>query len=100
MRTAVLTLVLATLTGCAVVPPSAWNFDPTQARAKQALPAAEYAALSERAGRLQAQRTEIRMRIAGERDVWQRQREYRELHGVGMALSPLERQLAAATPAP
>jgi hypothetical protein len=100
MRLATVSVFLVLLGGCAVVPPSAWNFDPGQPRAKNVLPAAEFAALADRVASLQAERTGIRARIAGEGDVWQRQREYGELHRVGMALSPLERQLAAATPAP
>lgn len=91
--------VATVLGGCAVVPPSAWDFDAMQPRAKTALPADEFAALSQRVAQLRAERDGIQARVAGERNVWQRQREYGELHRVGMQLSPLERQLADATPA-
>lgn len=99
MRTAATFLVLAVLAGCAVVPSAAWNVDPTQPPAARTLPPEEFAALSQRVAALQAERAQIRGRIAAERDVAQRQREEAQLHRVGMELSPLERQLAAAAPA-
>lgn len=89
----------AVLSGCAVVPPSAWDFDAMQPRAKTALPAEQFAALSQRVAQLRAERDGIQARVAGERNVWQRQREYADLHRVGLQLSPLERQLADATSA-
>ena len=98
MRKTIFLALLATLSGCAVVPPSAWNFDPTQPVARTAVPAAELAALNDRVVRLRSERDAIRTRIAAERDVWQRQRDYAVLHGVGMRLSPLERRLAAVEP--
>jgi hypothetical protein len=98
MRTAIFLALLAAVSGCAVVPPSAWNFDPTQPVARTAVPPAELAALTDHVAQLRTERDEIRARIAAERDVWQRQREYAALHGVGMRLSPLERQLAAIEP--
>lgn len=95
MRTAILLPLLVAVSGCAVVPPSAWNFDPMQSAGGTAVPAAEPGALTDRVAQLRIERNGIRARIAAERDVWQRQREYAELHRVGMRLSPLERQLAA-----
>jgi hypothetical protein len=91
--------LVALLSGCAVVPPSAWNFDAMQARARTPLPAEQFAALSQHVAHLRAERDGIRARVAGERNVWRRQREYEQLHRVGMQLSPLERELADATPA-
>ena len=91
--------LVALLSGCAVVPPSAWNFDAMQARARTPLPAEQFDALSQLVAQLRAERDGIRARVAGERNVWRRQREYEQLHRVGMQLSPLERELADATPA-
>jgi hypothetical protein len=100
MRPAHVCLALAAaLSGCTVVPPSAWDFDAMQPRAKTALPAEQLAALSQRVTQLRAERDDIQVRVAGERNVWERQRDYAQLHRVGMQLSPLERQLADATPA-
>lgn len=95
MRTAFCLSLLAVLAGCAVVPPAAWEFDPTRPAAKATLPAPQVAALTQRLAQLQLQRNEIRARIAAERDVRARQQLYADLHRVGMELSPLERQLAA-----
>ncbi|HWI83948.1 hypothetical protein [Ramlibacter sp.] len=78
-----------------MVPPSAWNFDPTQPAAKPELPAQQAGALTDRLAQLQSERNAIRARIAAERDVGQRQRLYEQLHRVGVQLSPLERRLAA-----
>ena len=99
MRTAIVLASCAAVGGCAVVPPSAWNHDPAQPVARTAVAAPELAGLTSRVAELRAARNEIRSRFAAERDVWQRQREYAELHRVGMRLSPLERQLAALEPA-
>ena len=95
MRTAVLLSLLLALCGCEAVPPQAWNFDPTQPQARVLLPPEQAAALTDRMAQLQLERNAIRARIAIESDVWARQAQYRELHRVGMELSPLERQLAA-----
>lgn len=84
---------LAALTGCAVVPPTAWNYDPARPQPKAVLASADAASLTDRVARLQIERNEIRARIASEPDVWRRQALYRQLHSVGMRLSPLERQL-------
>ena len=96
MRTALLLPLVAALAGCAVgvVPSRAWNFDPTQPQPKTSLAPEQAAALTDRLAQLQLERNEIRARIAGERDVWARQQQYRALHRVGMQLSPLERRLA------
>ncbi|MEO5671326.1 MAG: hypothetical protein ABIR26_11590 [Ramlibacter sp.] len=85
---------LALLGGCAVVPPSAWTFDPSQPRQREMLSAAEVTQLTDRTAQLQLRRNAIRDRIANERDVWARQGLYAELHAVGMELSPLERRLS------
>jgi hypothetical protein len=100
MRLAHVSFALAAiLGGCAVVPHSAWDFDPMAPRARTALAPEDYAALSGRVAQLQADRGGIQARIAVERDVWKRQRDYADLHRVGRTLSPLERQLADAVPA-
>jgi len=84
------------MAGCSsVVPPSALRFDPTRPAPKPVLPVQESAALSDRVAQLQLERIEIRTRIAAETDIWERQRHYAQLHGVGMELSPLERRLSA-----
>lgn len=86
----------AVLAGCSsVVPPAAWTFDPTRPAPRSAPPAAELAALTNRTAGLQLERNDIRGRIAAEGDARNRQPLYERLHAVGMALSPLERRLAA-----
>lgn len=95
MRIALVCAALAWLAGCSVVPPAAWTFDPARPSQKAALPAQELAALAQRGAQLQLERTEIRVRIAGQSDIRERQRLYGQLHEVGMELSPLERRLAA-----
>ena len=94
MRTAIFLPVLALCSACSVVPPQAWTFDPREPPPKIALPAAEVSVMTDRLAELQLERNQIRARIAAERDVWQRQEEYRQLHRVGRELSPLERQLS------
>ena len=94
MRTAIFLPVLALCSACSVVPPQAWTFDPRTPPPKISLPPAEVAALTNRQAELQTQRDQIRDRISSERDVWQRQEQYKQLHEVGMELSPLQRQLA------
>jgi hypothetical protein len=94
MRCVIPCALLALLAGCSVVPREAWTFDPTQPRPKASIPVEEAVALTDRTAQLQLQRNDIRARIAAEPDVWARQRLYRQLHAVGMELSPLERQLA------
>jgi uncharacterized lipoprotein YajG len=85
---------LALLAGCSVVPPAAWTFDPARPAPKAALSVQELAVLTDRVAQLQLERNGIRTRIAGESNVWERQRLYAQLHSVGMKLSPLERRLA------
>ena len=94
MRIAICFAASALLAGCAVVPPSAWTFDPNQPRQRELLTGEQVAALTDRSAQLQLRRNEIRDRIASERDIWARQGLYAELHQVGMQLSPLERRLA------
>lgn len=96
MKTVITCVALAWLSGCAVVPPDAWSFDPTRPAAKPVLPAEQLATLTDRVAELQLQRNAIRASIATQPDVWQRQNLYEQLHAVGMRLSPLERQLAGA----
>lgn len=96
MRIAFSCAALALLAGCSVVPPGAWTFDPTRPVAKAVLPVQELAGLTGRAAELQLERNEIRDRIAGQPDIWERQRLYAQLHSVGMELSPLERRLSSA----
>jgi hypothetical protein len=64
---------------------------------RASLPPDQLAALTNRMAELQIQRNEIRARISAEPDVWGRQRLYEELHTVGSQLSPLERELTAAS---
>jgi hypothetical protein len=85
--------VASALAGCAVVPATAWNYDPAQPQPRPVLAAAEAASLTDRVARLQIERNDIRARIATEPDVWRRLALYRQLHSVGTRLSPLERQL-------
>jgi hypothetical protein len=92
MRVAALPILLALLTGCSVVPQDAWTYDPAHPP-KAGLPMDEVVALTARVAELQLQRTQVRDRIASEPDVWARQSDYRELHRLGMQLSPLEREL-------
>lgn len=96
MRIVIVLSLLAALGGCSVgvVPPQAWNFDPTPPQPKASLPPEQVAVLTDRLAQLQIERNAIRARISVERDVWARQRQYAELHRVGLELSPLERRLA------
>jgi hypothetical protein len=77
------------------VPPAAWTFDPTRPAARETIAIQDAVALTDQVAQLQLQRNDIRARIAAEPDVMARQRLYGQLHAVGMALSPLERRLAA-----
>jgi hypothetical protein len=92
MRIAVLPAVLALLAGCSVVPNDAWTYNPAHPP-KATLPIEDVVALTSRVADLQVRRTQVRDRIAAEPDIWARQSDYRELHRIGMQLSPLERQL-------
>lgn len=94
MPIAVVCAALVLLAGCSVVPPESWTFDPTRPAPKVALYVHELAALAGRVAELQLERNEIRTRISGQTDIWERQRLYVQLHQVGMELSPLERRLA------
>ena len=87
-------LVLCCSCSVSVVPSQAWTFDPGQLQPRTRLAPEELAPLTARVAQLQLQRNEIRSRIAAETDVWQRQRQYAELHVVGMELAPLERRLS------
>jgi len=95
MRTVLTLIVAAGIGGCAVVPPAAWDFDPTRPAPQAALPPQQVVPMTQRLAQLQIERTAIRTGIAGQRDVRQRLALYEQLHRVGMELSPLERQLAA-----
>lgn len=95
MRIHLAIAALALVSGCSVVPPAAWTFDPTRPAPKETLPMDETVALTDRVAQLQLQRNEIRVRIATESDIWARQPLYGELHSVGMQLSPFERRLAS-----
>ena len=89
------------LAGCSTVSTvrDAWDWDATapQTRTRVALASDQVAALTSRLAQLQIQRNEIRSRISAEPDIRARQRLYEQLHGVGRELSPLERQLIAAS---
>ena len=80
----------------------AWRWDPTapQERTRLVLSPEQLAAGTSRLAELQIRRNEIRTRIGTEPDARARQALYAELHAVGRQLSPLERQLAGAAPAP
>lgn len=95
MRIAISCVVLALLAACSVVPPQAWTFDPTQPQPKPSLAMADAVALTDRTAQLQLERNAIRAQIANEPDARKRLPLYESLHRVGMALSPLERQLAS-----
>lgn len=95
MRIAIYLPALALLTACAVVPPQAWTFDPTQPQPKPSLEMAEVVALTDRTAQLQLERNSIRAQIANERDARARLGLYEALHRVGMELSPLERRLSS-----
>jgi hypothetical protein len=92
-------VALAALTGCAVVPPAAWTFDPMQPQARRVLPMEQAVALTDRVAQLQIQRNDVRARIAATPDIGQRLELYAQLHGIGSRLSPLERELASAASA-
>ena len=94
MRIVLALTAVAFVSGCAVVPPDAWTYDPTQPQPKLAISPAEAATLSDRAAQLQLQRNDIRTRIANEPNVWNRQALYAQLHAVGSELSPIERRMA------
>ena len=99
MRVAISCTALALLAGCSVLSPEALTFDPARPPPKASQRAPELAALTDRVAELQLERNEIRDRIAGEPDIWERQRLYEQLHAAGVKLSPLERRLATFTAA-
>lgn len=94
---------LALLAGCSAVGAlrDAWAWDPsgTQQRTRVVLSPEELAALTNRTADLQLRLASIRSRIGAEPDMRARQGLYQDLHQVGRELSPLERQLTAASPA-
>jgi hypothetical protein len=94
--------VAGLLAGCSMLSavPQAWNWDPASrpvAVTGDAPPisAAPVARLTE----LRLQREEIRIRIAAEPHIGQRQVLYAQLHEIGRQLSPLERQADVSNPA-
>lgn len=93
MRTVLTLIVAAGIGGCAVVPPAAWDFDPTRPAPAAARAPQDVAPMTQRLAQLQIERDAIRSRISGERNARQRLALYDELHRVGVQLSPLERQL-------
>ena len=101
MRLSLLLATAAMLAGCSTVSAvrDAWSWDPTapSPRPPTALPAEQVAAQTNRLAELQLQRIQIRDRISAEPDIWARQRLYEQLHTVGRQLSPLERELTAAS---
>jgi len=96
MRLALCCAALALNAGCSTVSSigDAWTWSATGAPPAEAIPAGELAALNARVTELQARRNGIRSRIASESDIWVRQDLYRDLHAVGLELSPLERKLS------
>ena len=95
MRTVLALILAAGNGGCAVVPPTAWDFNPARPSPAAAVAPQQVAPMTQRLAQLRIERNAIRSRIASERDVRQRLALYEQLHRVGMELSPLERQLAA-----
>ena len=100
-----LPLLLATATllgGCSTVSAvrDAWTWDPAVSHDRQvvAIPADQAVAMTNRLAELQIHRIDVRTRISAEPNVWARQSLYEELHAVGRELSPLERELIAASP--
>jgi len=100
-----LPLLLATATllgGCSTVSAvrDAWNWDPAVSQDRQVVAIApdQAVAMTNRLAELQIHRIDIRTRISAEPNVWARQRLYEDLHAVGRELSPLERELIAASP--
>jgi len=96
MRTILCCAACVLFAGCSTVSSvgDAWTWDATRPPPKVAVSVPELAALTNRVAELQIQRNDIRNRISAEPDIWARQRLYADLHGVGMQLSPLERQLS------
>lgn len=86
--------IVSLFAACAVVPPEAWTFDPTQPPPKISLPVEQVAPLTDRLAQLQLQRNDIRARIAVEPDGHTRLTLYSSLHRVGRELSKLDRHLA------
>ena len=101
MRFALSLAAAILLSGCTTVSTvrDAWNWDATAAQAHSPIVLApeQVAALTSRLAELQIRRNEIRSRISAEPDIRARQRLYDDLHAAGRELSPLERQLTAAT---
>ncbi len=101
MRLILSLAALALLAGCSTVSAvrDAWNWDPTapQPRSRVVLAPEQAGAMTNRLAELQLRRNEIRARIGAEPDIRVRLRLYEELHSVGQQLSPLERQLTAAS---
>jgi hypothetical protein len=93
MKSVFLSCIVAICSGCAVVPESAWTFDPSHPAPKPTIAVPDAVALTSRVSQLQQDRTAIRDRIASEPDVQKRLGLYEQLHDVGVQLSPLERQL-------
>jgi hypothetical protein len=93
MKSVIVSFLVVLCSGCAVVPESAWSFDPSHPEPKPSIAMADAVALTERVAQLQQQRIAVRDRIAAEPDARKRLGLYEQLHGVGMQLSPLERRL-------
>lgn len=93
MRLALFLTLAAGLCGCAVVPSPAWHFDPTNPQPRPTADAARNAPLTNRIADLQSQLNDVRARIAAQPDTEHRLPLYSQEHGIGMELSPLQREL-------
>jgi hypothetical protein len=86
--------VAAALGGCSVAPRSAYTFDPTNPQPKPPADAAKVAPLTDRVAQLQIELNEVRMRIAAEKDAFNRLPLYAQEHRIHRRLAPLQRELA------
>ena len=68
----------------------------TQPRYSSTLSDEQAQALSAELAGLRARREQVRAKYASESDSEERMRQYRELHAIGLAVSPIETQLAKA----
>ena len=92
LRSLTLIALAAALGGCAVVPPAAWNFNPTQPR--PAADPAQVAPLTNQIAQLQGELNEVRAQIAVQPDAPHRLPLYSREDRIGRELSPLQRELA------
>jgi outer membrane murein-binding lipoprotein Lpp len=85
--------------GCSTVPPTAWNFDPTQPQPKPAMASDEAVAINNRIAQLQIAKNDVRAQISAHPDAAARLALYARLHDIGSELAPLERRVQMYTAA-